>query len=108
MVKSKIDKDTLNSIERYVSEISKYYKIDYIILFGSYVKGTHHKDSDIDIAVVSKDIKDCIDDGAKLISLTWGIDTRIEPHAINTEEFDMGSTPFIDEIIETGIKIYAA
>ena len=108
MVKSKINLDILNSIEKYIKEISKYYNIDYIILFGSYAKGTNHVDSDIDIAVISKDIKDSIDDGAKLMSLTWGIDTRIEPHAIATEEFDEVDTPFIDEIIKTGIELYAA
>jgi len=108
MVKSKINIDILNSIEKYVKEISKYYDIDYIILFGSYAKGTNHNDSDIDIAIVSRDITDSFDDGAKLMSLTWGIDTRIEPHAINTEDFNVVDTPFIDEIIQTGIEIYAA
>ena len=108
MVKSKINIDILKSIEKYIKEISKYYRIDHIILFGSYAKGTNHNDSDIDIAVVSKDITDSFDDGVKLMSLTWGIDTRIEPHAIKTEDFDIVDTPFIDEIIQTGIEIYAA
>ena len=108
MVKSKIDINILKSIEKYVKEISKYYNIDYIILFGSYAKGNNHNDSDIDIAIVSKDITDSFDDGVKLMSLTWGIDTRIEPHAINTEDFDIVDTPFIEEIIQTGVELYAA
>lgn len=108
MVKSTVNIEILDSIEKYMKEISKYYKIDAIILFGSYAKGTNHEDSDIDIAVVSSSITDTFDDGAKLISLTWGIDTRIEPHAIKTEEFKKNETPFIDEVIKTGIELYAA
>ena len=108
MVKGTINIEILDSIEKYIKEISKYYKIDAIILFGSYAKGTNHEDSDIDIAVISSDIKDKFDDGAKLISLTWGIDTRIEPHLILTEEFKENETPFIDEVIKTGVEIYAA
>jgi len=108
MVKSTISTEVLNSIEAYIKKISEYYKIDAVILFGSYAKGTNNTDSDIDIAVVSSDIKDKFDDGAKLISLTWGVDTRIEPHLILTEEFKENETPFIDEIIRTGIELYAA
>jgi len=108
MVKRTIDIEILNSIERYIEEISKYYKIDFIILFGSYAKGTNHEDSDIDIAIISSDIKDRFDDMAKLMSLTWDIDTRIEPHPIKTEEFRENETPFIDEVIRTGIEVYAA
>lgn len=108
MVESTVNIDILDSIEKYIKEISKYYKIDFIILFGSYAKGTNHEDSDIDIAVISGDITDNFNDGAKLLSLTWGIDTRIEPHPIKTEEFKENETPFIDEVIRTGIEVYAA
>ena len=105
MVKTTINIEILNSIKKYIEEIKKYYKIDAIILFGSYAKGTNHENSDIDIAIVSSDIKDKFDDGANLISLTWGINTNIEPHPIKTEEFKENETPFIDEIIKTGIAL---
>ncbi|GHU43705.1 hypothetical protein FACS1894111_09750 [Clostridia bacterium] len=108
MVESKINIEILQSLETYIRKISLYYRIDSVVLFGSYAQGTNHQDSDIDVAVISKDITDTIDDGAKLMSLTWGIDTRIEPHAINTEDFNIGDTPFIDEIIKTGVELYAA
>jgi len=78
-----------------------------VILFGSYANGTNHEDSDIDLAIVSKDIKNEFEDGVKLMSLTWGIDTRIEPHAINTDDFNIIDTPFIDEIIKNGVELYA-
>jgi predicted nucleotidyltransferase len=108
MAKTTINVEVLNSIKKYIDEISKYYKIDYVILFGSYAKGTNHEDSDIDIAVVSSDITDVFDDMAKFMTLTWGINTKIEPHPIKTEEFKENENPFIDEIIKTGIELYAA
>lgn len=100
-----IDEKIMKSIKKYIEKISKYYKIDAIILFGSYAKGNENEDSDIDIAIISSDFKDVIDDGAKLIGLTWKIDTRIEPHPITTEDFKNVSNPFIKEVLDTGIKV---
>ena len=106
MVKKAINIDILESIQRYIKEVKKYYKIDSVILFGSYAKGTNHKDSDIDIAVISSDIKNEFEDGVMLLKLTWNIDTRIEPHAFSKD--NLNENPFADEIIKTGIEIYAA
>ena len=100
-----IDEKIMKSIQKYIEKIRKYYKIDAIILFGSYAKGNENEDSDIDIAIISSDFKDVIDDGAKLIGLTWKIDTRIEPHPITTEDFKNVSNPFIKEVLDTGIKV---
>ena len=108
MVKRTVDIEILNSIEKYIEAISEYYKIDAIILFGSYANGTNTKDSDIDIAVVSSDIIDKFDDMARLMKLRRKIDLRIEPHPIKTEEFRENETPFIDEIIRTGVELYVA
>jgi predicted nucleotidyltransferase len=95
----------MESIEKYIERISQYYKIEAIILFGSYAKGTENEDSDIDIAVISNDFKNIIQDGADLIGYTWKIDTRIEPHPIRTEDYENIATPFVQEIINTGIKV---
>lgn len=105
MAEKSIDQAIIDSIMKYVEKIREYYNVEAIILFGSYAKGTENEDSDIDIAVVSNDFKDLIEDGAKLIGLTWKIDTRIEPHPIISEDFEAGSNPFIREIINTGIKV---
>lgn len=47
-----ISKEIMESIEKYIERISQYYKIEAIILFGSYAKGTENEDSDIDIAYI--------------------------------------------------------
>ena len=105
MAKKFIEKSIMESIQKYIEKISQYYKIEAIILFGSYAKGTENEDSDIDIAIVSGDFNDIIEDGAKLIGLTWKIDTRIEPHPISTEDYISASNPFVQEVMNTGIKV---
>lgn len=105
MVKRTIDSRIMESIKKYIEKISQYYKIEAIILFGSYAKGTENEDSDIDIAIISSDFSDIIEDGAKLIGLTWKIDTRIEPHPITTEDYQEVSNPFVREVVDTGIKV---
>ncbi len=105
MVKRTIDREIMESINKYIEKISKYYKIEAIILFGSYAKGTQNEDSDIDIAIISSDFKDIFDDMADLIGYTWKIDTRIEPHPISKEDYEKIATPFVQEVIDTGIKV---
>lgn len=105
MVTRTIDTEIMNSIKKYIEKISQYYNIEAIILFGSYAKGTENENSDIDIAIISSDFKDIIDDGANLIGYTWKIDTRIEPHPITKEDFENVATPFVQEVINTGIKV---
>ena len=105
MVKRNIDRKIMESINKYIEKISKYYKIEAIILFGSYAKGTQNEDSDIDIAIISSDFKDIFDDMADLIGYTWKIDTRIEPHPISKEDYEKIATPFVQEVIDTGIKV---
>ena len=105
MVKRTIDRKIMESINKYIDKISNYYKIEAIILFGSYAKGTQNEDSDIDIAIISSDFKDIFDDMADLIGYTWKIDTRIEPHPISKEDYDKIATPFVQEVIDTGIKV---
>lgn len=105
MVEKSINSEIMESIQKYIKKISEHYKIEAIILFGSYAKGTENEASDIDIAIVSSDFNDIIEDGAKLIGLTWKIDTRIEPHPITTDDFEKISNPFVKEIVNTGIKV---
>ena len=105
MVEKSINSTVMESIQKYIEKISEHYKIESIILFGSYVKGAENEDSDIDIAIISSDFSDIIEDGANLIGLTWKIDTIIEPHPITKEDFERVSNPFVKEVVDTGIKV---
>lgn len=93
-------------VQKYVEKICENYKIYAIILFGSYAKGTNDESSDIDIAIITDDFEnDIIDEELNLMRLRRKIDTRIEPHLIRIEDYKNATTPFIQEIIDTGIKV---
>ena len=105
MAERTINKDIIDSINKFKVEIEKRYNVTAIILFGSYAKGTANEDSDIDIAVVSDDFEDIYDCMAVLMGMTWDIDARIEPHPITTEDYEKVSNPFVKEVVDTGIKV---
>ena len=104
MVKGNIDVGILKSVEEYIKEVSKHYNIKEVYLFGSYAKGTNHKDSDIDVAIVINSDNNSFDLMVELMMLTQNIDLRIEPHPIKVKDFEEGN-PFVQEIIDTGIKV---
>ena len=105
MVEKTINKDILESVNKFIEEIKKKYNITAVILFGSYAKGTANEYSDIDIAVVSDDFDDIYDCMAILMGMTWDIDARIEPHPITVEDYEKISNPFVKEVVDTGIKV---
>ena len=45
MVEKSINRGIMESIQKYIEKISQYYKIEAIILFGSYAKGTENEDT---------------------------------------------------------------
>ena len=105
MAKRTINKDIVDSINKFIQEIKKKYNVTAIILFGSYAKGTENEDSDIDIAIISDECTDIYDCMAVLMGMTWDIDARIEPHPITTEDYEKVANPFVKEIVDTGIKV---
>ena len=104
-VKVEINKEIAEIVDKYIAVVKENYDVVAIILFGSYAKGTEHKDSDIDIAVISDDFEDIYDCMAVLMGMTWDIDARIEQHPITTEDYKKVSNPFVKEVVDTGIKV---
>lgn len=106
MNNKKINSKIEDIVLQYVKTVCEKYKVEAIILFGSYAKGTEREDSDIDIAIVIDKFRDnIIEEEVDLMGLRKGIDYRIEPHIIRIEDYNTKSTPFIQEIIDTGIKV---
>lgn len=104
--KSIINRQIMEIVQKYVEKVCENYKIEAIILFGSYAKGIEREDSDIDIAIITDDFNnDIFDEQLNLKKLRWEIDLRIEPHLIRIEDYKEVSTPFIKEVIDTGIKV---
>lgn len=83
--------------------------IDKIILYGSYALGKAHKDSDIDIAVISPDFgKDRYEEGRTLFQIAWRIDSRLEPIPISSESYKNDLwIPLVHEINQKGVEVYA-
>lgn len=101
-----INKEIADIVDKYIAIVKENYDVVAIILFGSYAKGTEHEDSDIDIAIVTNDIKtDKFDEEVNLTLLRRKIDLRIEPHIIKVEDYENEETPFVVEVKNTGIKV---
>ena len=94
---------------KYTDSIRTKYRIENVILFGSYAKGTNHADSDIDLAIIFKSIDDIIDMQIELMKMRTDDDLMIEPHPFSLSDFQP-SNPVVSEILKTGIEIknYAA
>jgi predicted nucleotidyltransferase len=100
-----VDKaDALNIAKTYARLVKQKFDPQQIILFGSYIKGTYHEESDIDIAVIFSDYDDSIDMQLELMRLRRKIDSRIEPHPFKERDFNLFN-PFAAEILKYGEKI---
>lgn len=79
-----------------------------IILYGSQAIGTTHKDSDIDLAVISDDFKemDLFERLSFLGRMRVGLRRPMEIIGLTEEEYDRPPTSFIrDEVKAKGIVI---
>ena len=95
----------MDIVAKFADTASKEMKLNKVILYGSYSKGSERGDSDIDIAVVSPDFTgDRTEDQFRLMKYRRNIDLRIEPMPFRPEEFVL-EDPFVREIIETGMVI---
>jgi len=104
-----LDKAQVRQVaQNYTAAVCKNLNPERVILFGSFVNGTPHQYSDIDIAVVFNDYQgDWDDTGTLLQRLRRGLciddDTYIEPHMLD-ETFD--PVGFLEHIMETGEVLY--
>ena len=94
----------------YISLIQqKFSDIESVYVFGSYAKGTYNPDSDIDIALIFKNLNDSerFDVQVQLMLLAAQIDTRIEPHPFSSDDFN-SDNPFLAEIKNTGFEFFVS
>ncbi len=73
-------------------------------LYGSYAKGTAHRDSDIDVALVSEDFTGWVDDLDRIKTALVSADPRIECMHFHPKDFSDAS-PLVWEIKTTGIQL---
>ncbi len=80
------------------------YNIQRAYIFGSYARGNFHEDSDIDLALVLKNLSNGVMVQIDLMRLRRQFDIRLEPHPLDEKDFEQ-STPFVNEVIRTGVQI---
>ena len=95
-------KQAINIARRYKSAVAETMQFKAVYLYGSFSKGTHTDDSDIDIAVVVEKLnEDYFADTPLLWKLRRKISNLIEP-VLLTEDT---SNPLYSDILKTGILI---
>lgn len=99
--------DAKKIVKKYAAALKKAkYPFFAVYLFGSYAKGNPRKDSDIDVAVFSREMDHDLDKARfKLWHLTRDVDIRIEPHGFSTKDFKDDWHPMVHEVKKTGVKI---
>jgi len=94
--------------QRYTTEVVKSLDPERVVLFGSFLNGTPHQYSDIDIAVVFNDFQgDWLYTGYLLQHLREGVDndedTYIEPHML---DMTCDRNGFLEHVMQTGEVLY--
>ena len=100
-----LDKKEIREIAiKYTDKVRQVYSPKQIIVFGSYVNGNPHADSDIDIAIVFDSVEgDWLETWGRLIGLREGISYDIETHMLDES---CNRSGFLDHIRKTGEIIY--
>jgi predicted nucleotidyltransferase len=102
----KIPESVQKIINQYIQKISREIKIEKVILFGSYAKGTTHQYSDVDLAVFSDNFKNNsrIENLKFLILKAMDFDLDLEPQPFTVDDY-LNPEGFVEEIIKTGIEL---
>lgn len=95
-------------IRQFARRVNEQYNPKAIYLYGSQVKGTAHRHSDIDIAVVFKpfDCESRLDMISNLLSIAAKFDANIEPNVL-IDDGEYCRFSFLAEVMETGRLIEA-
>ena len=89
---------------RYTNKVRQFYQPKQVIIFGSYVNGNPHAESDIDIAVIFDNVEgDWLETWGQLIGLREGISYDIETHMLDET---CNRSGFLDYIRKTGEIVY--
>ena len=99
-------KTAFNIVKNYVTHLRRNkIAIEKAYIFGSYARGNFNEDSDIDLALILKNLSNNFIMQVELMKLGRQIDSRIEPHPFDESDFNT-SNPFANEILKNGIKVF--
>lgn len=92
-------------VKKYAGKLKEHkIPISGVYLFGSFARGEAKKWSDIDVAIFSKR-KETDQFIIETGRIRREVDLRIEPHIFSDKDLRTISTPFVEEILKTGIKV---
>ena len=100
-------REAIKAAQNWVDSISTKYKLSQAFVFGSYAKGNYGAHSDIDVAVVIKNVDNLFDVQVDLLQLRKDKNLLIEPHTFREDDFDTDD-PFVNEIAQSGVKLHIA
>lgn len=94
--------DVIEIVRQYKKQVLSTLGPASVYLYGSYSKGCARDDSDIDVAVVVPEVKDdFLKTSSLLWSLTWDVNTLIEPVLIDARY----PSPLYSDILQTGVLV---
>jgi predicted nucleotidyltransferase len=95
-------------LKSYLNDLAQYYRLDRVILFGSFALGTFRGDSDVDLAIFSPDVtaENEIEIMADLMIRAMPYKLDIQPLVFPLADYYDTTNDFIQkEIIAGGIEI---
>ncbi len=98
----------IKGLERFGKNISKEFKVDYFLFFGSQARGNPHKDSDIDLVIVSPTFqKQKFFKRAVKLYDYWDLDYPVDFLCLTPEEFEKKKKEvgIIQDAVREGIEI---
>jgi predicted nucleotidyltransferase len=99
-----MDKEILEIARLYTQKVRSFMPVSMVVLYGSCVRGTAGRNSDIDIAVVVDKFRgDYLKTSADLFNLVRTVNIRIEPVLLCRETDRSG---FFENVLKHGKVIY--
>jgi len=100
-----MDKEIVKIAQIYAQKVRDFMPVSMVILYGSHVRGSAGKYSDIDIAVVVEKFRgDYLTTSAQLFNLVCGVNKRIEPVLLSRENDKSG---LLESLLKKGKIIYS-
>lgn len=102
-----LDPQKIEIVKKYKNELIELgIPVDSVFIFGSHVKGTQKKWSDLDVCVVSPIFGvDRLSERVLLSRISRNVSDDIEPHPMSPKDLDDKFSPLSNEIRSYGLKI---